>query len=220
MKTHKDKILPIPNVVDITCMDPSGPPGVAEKLSKTMRLMSFHIQNGVSCCKVMQDVQVMMKRGKNLGKSLNNVMVRHHEALTCRPRDGHMSFVSPMEYQFSCSGSPPRPSQAFSNGSNRKWSPAYHTRSQQHHALHYSHGSPGRRRRVIGLCRGDDTLDFVGPGLKQPPVERRAKITESSSMLSDAKDRIEEYRVDEAAEEFIERFYRELRLQKWLDHYR
>ncbi|MCI69889.1 hypothetical protein A2U01_0091152, partial [Trifolium medium] len=29
----------------------------------------------------------------------------------------------------------------------------------------------------------------------------------------------EEFHVDKAAEEFIDRFYRELRLQKWLDHH-
>jgi hypothetical protein len=29
----------------------------------------------------------------------------------------------------------------------------------------------------------------------------------------------EEFHVDKAAEEFIDKFYRELRLQKWLDHH-
>ncbi|KAF7830104.1 DUF761 domain protein [Senna tora] len=174
-------------------MDPGRPAAVVEKLWKTVRLIRFLLQNGVSKSKVMNDVQLMMKRGKHLGKTLNNAMVRHHEALTCRSRDAHVSFVSPLEYQFSCSGSPPRLSYS------------------QHHALHYS----CRDHRMVGLCRGNEETLVMG----HYPMRGRVKITGPASLLSD--DVVEqEYRlgVDEAAEEFIERFYRDLRLQKWLDH--
>ncbi|KAK4276980.1 hypothetical protein QN277_015058 [Acacia crassicarpa] len=205
MKPHNSN-LPN-NVSDVTCMDPSRPSLVVEKLCKTVRLICFLLQNGVSKSKVKHDMHFVMKRGKDLGKTLNNAVVRHHEALTCRSRDSHMSFVSPMDYQFSCSGSPPRLSYV---GRRKGVSPLYTTRRQHHHALQYAHVTPVHR--IAGLCRGDeDTL--VGNYSRG-----RVKITEPTSMLSDDVVVEQEYRVDEAAEEFIERFYRDLRLQKWLDH--
>ncbi|KAJ1409812.1 hypothetical protein SESBI_22438 [Sesbania bispinosa] len=197
MKRHTDtRLLPLPNVADITCMDASRPPG---KVWKTVR---FVIQNGEWKSKVMQDMQEVMKRGKSIGKALNNVMVRHHEALTCRPRDAHMSFVSPIEYQFSCSGSPPRPSRALS--SRRKLSPVTTVYGRRHQ----QRDSPA----VMRMCRGGTDNEVL--------VGRRVKITGSAagSMLKDREEE-EEFHVDQAAEEFIEKFYRELRLQKWLDHY-
>lgn len=173
MKLHKATRLSLPNVAvvdDVTC---SPPPVMAEKVIKTMRYL---IQNGKS--KMMQDMQ---KRGKSIGKALNNAVVRHHEALTCRPRDAEMYFVSPLEYQFSCNGSPPRLIDSSRSRRSRLLSPAS------------EHG-----RKVMRICRGDDEV-LVG---------RRVKVAVAEK----------EFQVDEAAEEFIERFYRDLRLQKWLDH--
>jgi len=71
------------NVVGITCMD-----NQLEKVSKTVRLIGFLIQNGLSKSnRVMQDMQEVMKRGKNIGKTLNNVIVKHscavHVMQTC-----------------------------------------------------------------------------------------------------------------------------------------
>ncbi|TKY74534.1 hypothetical protein E2542_SST03297 [Spatholobus suberectus] len=195
MKPSADTHFNLPHVADITCMDPNRPPLVAEKVCKTVRLLGYLIQNGVSKSKVIHDVQDVMKRGKNIGKALNDVVVRHHQALTCRPRDPHVSFVSPLVYQFSCSGSPPR----ISHAGRRKLSPAAASPRQ-------SRRSPAHR--AVRMCRGagDDGT-----------TERRVKMAGSAaSMLNDAE---KDFHVDEAAEEFIARFYRELRLQKWLDHY-
>ena len=173
---------------------------MAEKACKTVRLLGFLIQNGVSKSN-MQDV---MRRGKSIGKALNNAVARHHEALTCRSRDPHMSFVSPLDYQFSCSGSPPRPSYV----GRRRLSLA---------ATHGGRHSPAHK--VVRMCRGGESDALVG---HYCPVRRRVKIAagspSASSMLGDPGEE-KEFRVDEAAEEFIERFHRELRLQKWLDHY-
>lgn len=168
------------NVVDITCMD-NQQTVLTEKVNKTVRLIGFIIQNGVSKSnRVVQDMQEMMKRGKNIGKALNNVMVRNHEALTCRTRDADVSFVSPLEYQFSCSSSPPR----LSRGVSRK-------------KLLSPGTEHGRRQRRRG----------TGNERRRVRVERETVEVEK------------EFHVDKAAEEFIERFYRELRLQKWLDNH-
>ncbi|AES73892.1 hypothetical protein MtrunA17_Chr3g0140421 [Medicago truncatula] len=182
LDTETDWCLPN-NVTDITCMDKQ-PTVVIEKVSKTVRLLGFLIQNGVSKShRVMQDMQEVMKRGKNIGKALNNVMVKHHEALTCRPRDADMYFISPLEYQFSCSSSPPRLSRG-ANSSRRKLLSPVAERSRRQMRVYYGTRNEGRRVKMT----------------KRETVE-------------------EVFEVDQAAEEFIERFYRELRLQKWLDHH-
>jgi hypothetical protein len=188
MKLHTETEWCLPNnVTDITCMD-NQPTVVIEKVSKTVRLLGFMLQNGVSKSnRVMQDMQEMMKRGKNIGKTLNNVMVKHHEALTCRPRDADMYFISPLEYQFSCSSSPPRLSRGGASSSRRKLL------------------SPAKEegRRQMKVCRGSSN------------ERRRVKMT----TLSRETEKEKEFHVDQAAEEFIDKFYRELRLQKWLDHH-
>ncbi|CAL5205244.1 unnamed protein product [Lathyrus oleraceus] len=173
------------NVVDITCMDNQSTV-VAEKVNKTVRLIGFLIQNGVSKSnRVMHDMHEMMKRGKNIGKALNTVMVKHHEALSCRPRDADMYFVSPLEYQFSCSGSPPRLSRGASS-----------------------------RRKLLSPAKEDSRRGMKVCG--ETGIERRrVKVTTVSRETEKEK----EFHVDQAAEEFIDRFYRELRLQKWLDHH-
>jgi len=175
------------NVKDIACMV-NQPTVVIEKVSKTVRLLGFLIQNGVSKSnRVMQDVQELMKRGKNIWKALNNVVVKHHEALTCRPRDADMYLISPLEYPFSCSSSPPRLSRGGASSSRRKLlSPAK---------------EDGRRKMKV--CRGSGN------------ERRRVKMT----TLARETEKEKEFHVDQAAEEFINRFYRELRLQKWLDHH-
>ncbi|KAJ6354485.1 hypothetical protein OIU77_005152, partial [Salix suchowensis] len=63
-------------------------------------------KKGVLKSKVMLDLHFLMKRGKILGKALNEIIVQQHNTLSCISQDVHMSFISPREYEFSCSGSP------------------------------------------------------------------------------------------------------------------
>ncbi|KAI4337515.1 hypothetical protein L6164_015921 [Bauhinia variegata] len=131
--------------------------------------------------------------------------------------------MAPTEYQFSCSGSPPRPSHTLSHVSKRRLSPMN---------SNYSNNSTGRRpqysresetkacgQRIVNVksCGCGDIRVRPTSDNHTSPMSRRAKVTVTGSVLND--DAEEEYRVDEAAEKFIEKFYRELRLQKWLDNY-
>ncbi|KAL5074091.1 hypothetical protein RYX36_013075 [Vicia faba] len=168
-------------VKDITCMDNNQSMVVIEKVNKTVRLLGFLIQNGFSKSnRVIQDMHEMMKRGKNIGKALNTVIVKHHEAISCRPRDADMYFVSPLEYQFSCSSSPPRLSRGASS-----------------------------RRKLLSPAK-EDCRRGMKVFRETGSERRRVKVRET--------EKEKEFHVDQAAEEFIDRFYRELRLQKWLDH--
>ena len=179
-------------------MEPS-PPYIAKKLSNLARQSFFMIRKGFSKSKlVLDDLQFLMKRGKIMGKALNELMVTNQASLSCRSRDVHLSFVSPMEYEFSCSTSPTYQPYIPFHASKRK--PRYpYTRSRMRDGM------------VFGAMGCRDAGDYESPLVV--PKGRRVQIRESPFVL---KDDDEDYSVDEAAEEFIQRFYNQLRLQKWL----
>ncbi|KAK5825072.1 uncharacterized protein LOC108484841 [Gossypium arboreum] len=180
-------------------MEPS-PPFITKKLSNLARLSVFMIRKGFSKGKlVLDDLQFLMKRGKIVGKALNEA------SLSCRSRDVHLSFVSPMEYEFSCRTSPSHQPYVPFNGRKRKAAARYR----------YYAGRPrGGDGVVLGAMGCRDSGDYVSP---KPLKGRRVHISrELPLVLKDHEDDEDEYRVDEAAEEFIQSFYTQLRLQKWL----
>ncbi|KAL4297756.1 hypothetical protein GQ457_12G020850 [Hibiscus cannabinus] len=180
-------------------MEPN-PPFIPKKLSEFARLSFFMVRKGFSKGKlVLDDLQFLMKRGKVVGQALNDA------SLSCMSRDDvQLSFVSPMEYEFSCRTSP----------SHRPYVP-----------LHRRKRKPGRygyyaARDGVGLGACRDAGDYESPLPKTlviPKGRRGKKIIsrESPLVLKDHRED-DEFRVDEAAEEFIQSFYTQLRLQKWL----
>ncbi|CAN8327088.1 unnamed protein product [Cochlearia groenlandica] len=151
------------------------------------------------------DPTLLVKRGKNLRKSLNDAVLTSHAHITCRPSSDHVrsSFVSPvpiqLDYEFSCSSTPPRRSYAttttrrhVSNGSCRPL-----MNKSQHRAY--------IRYNTLPKVRVSAWERHVASAAVFPDVES------SSSTGS-----MESCHVDRAAEEFIQRFHRELRLQKWM----
>lgn len=161
------------------------------------------IQKGVIKSKVMFDLDFIMKRGKILGKALN----QQYSALTCRSsRDMHASFVCPRDYEFSCSNSPAIP---------------FHLIARRRGRGRFPYGS-----RVVAA--GMDVYDLGAAAVESVvaedsplvgPVKRRVRVTDSPFPL---KDDDVDCHVDKQAEEFIERFYMQLRLQKSkaaLNHY-
>ncbi|KAK8597526.1 hypothetical protein V6N13_094931 [Hibiscus sabdariffa] len=185
-------------------MEPN-PPFITKKLSDLARLSFFMVRKGFSKGKlVLDDLQFLMKRGKVVGKALNEA------SSSCRSRDVHLSFVSPMEYEFSCRTSP----------SHRPYVPL-HRRKKKSARYRYYASTPSRTRDGLGCGGCRDAGDYESPLPKTlviPKGRRGKKVSkESPLVLKDHRDRDkDEYRVDEAAEEFIQSFYTQLRLQKWL----
>ncbi|KAJ9183512.1 hypothetical protein P3X46_007355 [Hevea brasiliensis] len=205
---------------------------VAKKLSSMIRVALFMIQKGISKSKLMLDLHLIMKRGKILGKALNDLIIEHQTALSCRshdlhmsfvspavavgcrPHDVHMSFVSPREYEFSCSSSPSyRPYNRFQANGRRTHS------NQRKHKGYYQHtryNAPPYTWNDVESEGGDVTegsVNLAGGGFGWSPLVRQVRITDSPFSLRDSSDR-EDCVVDIEAEKFIDRFYRELRLQK------
>ncbi|XP_062097527.1 uncharacterized protein LOC133803482 [Humulus lupulus] len=202
---------------------PSSTPLIPKKLSNAVRLIMFMIQKGVSIKRkrlmiLIPDLgHVMMERGKVLGKSFNDLMIRHNTALGCSSHDVRMSFVSPREYEFSCSSTPP----------HRIYSAARVARNNKRK------NGGGRYRYVndsnynnIGTNNNNNKHVDVGY-YKQYYGSGNTKQDDVVSVVSSVKSSLrggaggstnggddDEFPVDKAAEEFIERFYRELLLQK------
>ncbi|OAY26780.1 uncharacterized protein LOC110603273 [Manihot esculenta] len=205
-------------------MEPS-PTLVAKKLSNMIRVAFFTIRKGVSKSKFVLDLHLMIKRGKIIGKALNDIVIEHQTALSChshdvhmsfvspatavgcRPHNVHMSFVSPRDYEFSCSSSPSyRPYKRFQ--ANRRRTHSYHRKHNRHYE-HTRYHAPPYIWDDVKSGGGDlsDTSSNLVSGLV-----RQVRITDSPFSPREAGD--EEGIVDMEAEKFIDRFYQELRLQK------
>ncbi|KAJ6382800.1 hypothetical protein OIU77_031260 [Salix suchowensis] len=193
----------------------ASPPLIAKKASNILRLIFLMIQKGMLKSKLMLDLHFLMSRGKILRKALNDIIVQQHSTLSCISHDVHMSFISPREYEFSCSGSP-----AYKFYSYKQ--PYYQARRRKLHA-HYKHTrihapSLGSTDDLASsICAGDGTAEgspLVGSsgwfGTWSPMV-RQVRITDSPFTMRDAD---EDCHVDKEAEKFIEMFYKELRSQK------
>nr|XP_011458983.1 PREDICTED: uncharacterized protein LOC105349861 [Fragaria vesca subsp. vesca] len=170
-------------------------------------------------------LRLMMKRGKILGKSVNDFMLRHHttlDSVRCRSLDDvNVSFVYPLEYEFSCSSSPPHHQRPRTPGHLKRSNTNYYNGRYHHH----QHSR--RSVYVPMMCEdvlGSKNVSFCGGDVVEPlrrrPRVRRVRITEWEPLFplntsEEEEEEEEEWHVDKAAQEFIDKFYRDLMLQKW-----
>ncbi|GMJ07658.1 hypothetical protein like AT4G32860 [Hibiscus trionum] len=182
-------------------MEPN-PPFFTKKLSELARLSFFMVRKGFSKGKlVLDDLQFLMKRGKVMGQALSEA------SLSCMSRDVQLSFVFPMEYEFSCRTSP----------SHRPYVPLHRQKRKPGRYGYYAARSQTRDGVGFGGCREAGHYESPLPkALVIPKGRRGKKISRESPLVLKDRREDDEYRVDEAAEEFIQSFYTQLRLQKWL----
>ncbi|XP_062148434.1 uncharacterized protein LOC133857254 [Alnus glutinosa] len=188
-------------------MEPN-PPAVAKKLWNMMRVVFFMLRKGICKSKIMVDLHLMLKRSKLAGKAIaeNMTLHNHLSAMSCRSNDA-LSFVSPREYEFSCSNSP-----AYHH-------PFHFNKRKHHHNLftksyRYDDVTTANAvQKVIEMLNNDmaEASPLVTlPGFGKSPMVRQLRVTDSPFPLKDDGDS----RVDKAAEDFINKFYKDLKLQK------
>ncbi|KAM1013337.1 hypothetical protein ACFX13_044069 [Malus domestica] len=192
-------------------MEPTNTPVIAKKLRNMVRLVLFTLQKGVSKKKL-----TMMKHGKILGKSFNDFMVRHQTELSCKSDDVQVtSFVYPLEYEFSCTSSPPRRSSYTPPCQSGKVYKGRYVRQHSRRGVYV----PMMCEDALATVHGGKKASYRGSDVVEPlPIVRRAlvRVTEWEPLLPLSSDEEEDYHVDKAAQEFIDKFYRELMLQKWM----
>ncbi|KFK43552.1 hypothetical protein AALP_AA1G141600 [Arabis alpina] len=184
-----------------------------KKLSSLAKLILFTIQklSDASRHKLVTnlDPQLLAKRGKNLRKSLNEAVSTSHSRITCRPdhHDVRSSFINPvpiqLEYEFSCSSTPPRRSYATTAVTT-----GCHVSNGRRSGSHKPLISKRQRQAYIRY----NTL----PKARESMWDRRHVASAVFPDVASSTGTMDSCHVDRAAEEFIQSFYRQLRLQKWM----
>lgn len=181
----------------------------AKRFWNVLRIAFFMIRKGLmSKRKILMDMHFMMKRGKVYGKSLGNLMFHHS-------RDSNHGGFGLKEYEFSCSNSPANP--VFFHIPRRKF---------QIHMPHFPCINPHAIKEdeeeepnAIVLPQ----LNYSGEYFTKDCLDHKdfPAMEKLSPMLSPLSRRIScysgeednDFQVDRQAEEFIARFYEQLRLQ-------
>ncbi|XP_047961701.1 uncharacterized protein LOC125206497 [Salvia hispanica] len=159
-------------------------PIIAKKFWSILKVAYFMLRKGISKAKLLSDLSTMMKRGKIAGKTaMHNLIFHHHH-------HGEAAPPLPEEYEFSCRSTP-----AFRL--------PFHL---------------GKRKQAAEMELWAAAVEMACsaapspalPGFGRTPAVRQLRITDSPFPLREID---EDHRVDEAAEEFITKFYRDLKKQ-------
>lgn len=199
-------------------------PVIAKKFWHMVKVALFMLRKGISKGKLMIDLNMMMKRGKIAGKAIHNLMFHHSHnwassfaTSTAHLRRSHdkrlPSFPDPTVeyYEFSCSNSPAYPSFHLPFHLNK--------RKSNHHTNFFScTQSPTADDNDMAVNAVIKALEMLNsgnsspalPGFGKSPMVRQLRITDSPFPIREVE---EDSHVDEAAEEFISKFYRDLRRQ-------
>lgn len=201
-------------------MEATGPPVVAaRRLWHIVRAVFFMLRKGISKRKLMMDLHVMLKRGKIAGKAIGNLMTFHHHSnFSCRSQDPHLAFFAPREYEFSCNNSPAFPFHFSTGGMGRR---AKNNHDHHHDGNNNNKHSPAGEDDSLVASSLQKSLEILNhPSAAASPVPslwpsrpvRQLRITDSPFPIKNGPE--EDSHVDDDAEEFICRFYEQLRQQK------
>ncbi|KAF5194454.1 Golgin candidate [Thalictrum thalictroides] len=164
---------------------------IADKLWNILQVFVFMMKKGISKNKLIVDLHhLMVKRGKVVRKGIENLVLNNNTSFSCKPHDAHLSYISPREYEFSCSNTP-----------------AFRFHASSKHKRHHHKGqistSSGIRRMFEML--NNEAIEasplMVFPGIGKSPLVRQLRITDSPFPVGDCD---VDSHVDKEAEEFIE----------------
>nr|XP_043618079.1 uncharacterized protein LOC122589823 [Erigeron canadensis] len=191
-------------------------PLFAKKVWKLVRVLYFMLRKGISKSKLLHDLNKMMKLGKIAGKSLHNLMFHHHH------HDWATSFAAynlsppPGEYEFSCSNSPSTNNHhTFSlNPFHKKHHSSTYSKNKQHNGgdLDMKAVNYAAVLKAMEMIQSENSSPAL-PGFGRSPMVRQLRVTDSPFPLNNSVDDEDSHVVDEAAEKFINRFYKDLRRQ-------
>ncbi|XP_061359154.1 uncharacterized protein LOC133303282 [Gastrolobium bilobum] len=193
-------------------------PVIAKRVWSMVRVVFFMLRKGISKGKLMMDLNMMLKRrGKLAGKAISNLMFHHHHhggsTSSRRSHDSHLQFSASREYEFSCSNTP---NNFFPIGKR-------HRHNNHNHFFTCAHAPPTHDDDAVTVNAVKAVLEMLNneamveaspalPGFGKSPMVRPLRVTDSPFPLRDD-DGDKDNMVDKAAEEFIKRFYKDLRKQ-------
>ena len=177
---------------------------VTKKVWNTLRIILFMITKNIAKSKMVAELNLLLKRSKIAAiKAISNTLsFRHHSPA---------SFVSPHDYEFSCSNSP-----AVIK---------FHNKNKNHHRGRHQrvqyNGDVSTIQKVLEILNEIDAASsslspsplVAFPGFGKSPIEKKIRVTDSPFPLKE-EEGDDHSHVDVAAEEFIKRFYKNLNLQQ------
>ncbi|KAF9618090.1 hypothetical protein IFM89_000041 [Coptis chinensis] len=184
---------------------------LAKRVWNYFRVAYFMMRKGlISKRKLIMDINLMMKRGKLLRKTIGNLKFHHHHEH--HSRNATRGRFGLQEYEFSCSDSP---NPVF-----------YHVAKRKHHFFPCINPPPTdleeHPKTVVTLPKIEYSpepeysynLPFnVAHGEKSVPSPFSIRISNYSSEEDENENEEESNQIDNDAEEFIRRFYEQLRVQ-------
>ncbi|XP_068336553.1 uncharacterized protein [Pyrus communis] len=202
-------------------MEQNNLPEIAKRIWSIVRVAFFMLRKGISKRKLLLDFNMMMKRGKLASKTLSNLMFHSHHHSHSHPHySGATSSAAQREYEFSCSNTPNYP---FHLRGKRCHDNNHHSLFKCTHALQTQDdemATAGADTAVLEMLNNEavtvEAAAYVAtspvlPGFGKSPMVRQLRITDSPFPVREAD---EESHVDKAAEEFIEKFYKNLWQQR------
>ncbi|XP_052182046.1 uncharacterized protein LOC127794832 [Diospyros lotus] len=208
-------------------MEQGNIPVLAKKMRQVVKVILLMVRKRISKWKLMVDLNMMVKGRKIAGKSILHKLMFHHHHSPTHPPDGRLSFNGgcPDEYEFSCSSSPAKRPR---NHNSQFFFPCAHAPPTHDELVLPADANAVRRELEILASKGlaspaisaflqspaVSELFYSQPSSPAPPGFRRTplvRVTDSPFPLHDVDEG--DHRVDEAATEFIMKFYNELRKQ-------
>ncbi|XP_058774175.1 uncharacterized protein LOC131648433 [Vicia villosa] len=164
-------------------------PVISKRVLSLVRVAFFMLRKGISKGKLMMNLNMIFKRHSKLaGKAIANIISHHpnHGGSTSN-RHSHPQFTSSREYEFNCSNTP---NHFFSIGKR------HHNHKHNAQAKLTHDHEVTTMNAMLEMLNNDQAIVEVSPGFP----------------LGDDDDE-KDNQVDKAAEDFIKRFYSQLRKQ-------
>ncbi|XP_075512423.1 uncharacterized protein LOC142547843 [Primulina tabacum] len=179
------------------------PKELGKKYWNMLKIMLYMMREGVCRkSKVMLDFHMLLSQGKLASKAINKLILHNHHsyfaALTCRSDDSRMSFISPREYEFSCSNTPVYTSYI----SKRK--------NRQNDHRHHQPQEVKVVQKVFEILNDYDDSPEASPA----PGAIHGTVAAAYSLTAQLRDADKNHQVDKDAEAFIKKFYKDLKNQK------
>ncbi|KAK8618822.1 hypothetical protein V6N13_132801 [Hibiscus sabdariffa] len=195
-------------------------PVISKRAWSIVRAVFFMMRKGpLSKKKLMLDLNMVLKRGKIASaKAIANLMFHHRQVSSSSFTPVSKAAEAVQEYEFSCSNTP---NYIFPFNHKKKNGS---TNNYYHHLFACVHAPPTHDddnlatmnavKVVLEMLNSNDTEGAVAaspmlPGFGQTPLARQLRVTDSPFPLRDE----DKSYVDKAAEDFINRFYKDLKQQ-------
>ncbi|KAL4583845.1 hypothetical protein LXL04_008430 [Taraxacum kok-saghyz] len=189
-------------------------PVLPKKVWSLLRIFYYMLRKGISKKKLWLDLNMMMKRAKILGKNLQNLMFHHHHHWAAFASNNHpsrhLSVSSPpsSESEFSCTASPSNDNDAFSLFPLHKKDVGNGRKNQQAEGVDVMAFNAAVLKAMETIQ--SETASPALPGFGRSPMVTQLRVTDSPFPITCVD---EDHHVDQAAEQFISRFYNHLRRQ-------